>query len=77
MVGEHQDRGVLVQKLEQLPDPAVNIAIVVLDCRLIAMPRLMLGMGRIVVLPHPVVDPVHPDLDEHEKNPKAGSSSSA
>ncbi len=70
MVGEHEDDGVVVGVLEELPDEPVDVTVVVEDRALVRVPRLVLSVLGIHVLPEAVVHAVGAHLDHREERPR-------
>src|SRR5437016_675084 len=69
VVREHPDHRLIVKQLQQLPDLPVERTIVVVNRMPVRIPRLMLGMLWVVVLPHSMMNSVHAYLDKHEEIP--------
>ena len=66
----HHDRDRVVGKdLQKRPDLLIEEPVVVLERRLVLVPRLVERMGGVPVLPEHVVEAVRRDLAEHEEVP--------
>ena len=70
VVGEHEDDGVLVGVLEELPDEPVDVAVVVEDRALVRVAGLVLSVLGVHVLPEAVVHAIRAHLDHREERPR-------
>ena len=71
VVGDHHQRGVLPQPLDQRADLGVEVAVVVAERLLVGRAGHVVGVAVVVVAPEPVVQAVGAHLDHHEEVPGA------
>ena len=70
VIAHHHHHRVLIEPIQQAGDFPVQVDIVIVDGVLVGIAWHVLGVPRVHVLPHAVVDAVHPHLHEHEEVPR-------